>query len=355
MIYRSILMITLIAVSALLASCDKRELSDRAFVIAIAADKNHDPAESVKVILSIANVEAISSRGENDEMESLMYESGKTFAAALNGMENSVYKNVFFGHAKLLILSNDILNDSRLLKNVLDTVRRTTEINHRIIVLAAPSSEDYDFKDLMVYEKNKQPLLGFFVQNYFRNNASVPKMDLETLISAMETNRTALIPAIHIDSSGITISGAAVVKDWAQIYELNEDYAQAITWVLSKPRGTVVTADEASLEVNRINRKIAFAEKSGRLQCTLTLTVHGVIAGNPANADEKNALVKAFEDEIRDIVMKTYGKLYGELKTDGFGLRELLRKRHKGLFNAYGGNFTENLDFSADVTVKIVR
>ena len=328
----------------LLSAChDGIELTDRAFVIGFAIDKEGD---NVSVTLSIANVEAVSDRGDPEDLEELLEAEAPSLAAAMREVNNGVSSSVFFGHAKLLVLGENLLKDPIKLENVLDTLQRNNEINHRIIVLAAENASE-----TLDYEKNKEPLLGFFVQNFFENNdAPVPQMDLEVLINKMRTGQTALIPMINLDE-GVEISGAAVVDDFEFIGWLDEEEAIGLAWFLGKPAGAVVTTDDAAFEVIRSRRKVRFVERSGVLHCYITLTVNGNLTSG--KGDNRN-LQNEFEREIADILMTTFEKLYCELNTDGFGLREKLRRQNRRLYLEHGDNIADTVEFNVGVTVRLV-
>jgi hypothetical protein len=181
-----------------LCSCDKQELTDRAFVISIAIDRcNENPQEPIRLTLSIADVEAISERGEADEQEKLINATGADLAAAKRNAEKTICQNIFYGHAKLLIISHDVLQDEQMLRKSLETLQNNRQINHRILILVTePGTKAAEILD---YEKNKESLIGFFAQSYFRNNTHVSQMDLETLTDRRHTNRPFRIPVIRLD------------------------------------------------------------------------------------------------------------------------------------------------------------
>jgi len=325
----------------LFTSCyDLRELPDRAFVIGIAIDKNDG---NIAVTLSTANVEVISERGDPEDMETLVKAEAASLSAALRQLNNSVSRSVFFGHAKLLVLGEELLKDAELLETVLDTLQRNNEVNHRIIVLSAENAGD-----TLDFEKNKEPLLGFFAVNYFENNyAPVPRMDLETLINKMRTGQTALIPKLNIDGE-VSISGAAVTRGFKLLGTLDNNESIGLAWFLGKPAGAIVTAEGASFEVGRSHRSVNFTEKDGKLHCRITLTVTGSLTC----ARNRNNLTQAFEKEIASAVETTFKKLYNELNTDGFGLRELLHRHNRHLYNRHKDNMPETV-ITVEVNVNL--
>ncbi|MCL2377032.1 MAG: Ger(x)C family spore germination protein [Defluviitaleaceae bacterium] len=349
---------------------DRIELEGRAFAITIGIDAAEGD-EAFEVSMSIADVAAMEGQGNSDDAATLRIACGESLARAMGQIDAKISGKVYYGHTKAVVLGESVLADENLLREVVDTLSRKNDINIKCIVMATDASA----KDILEAKPQEQSLLGLYLSGFYNNNnantaASVVKLDLEGLVTSLQNDHSAVIPKITLDGEGeeaeVTISGVAIVRDFTLADYIPEDDMAGFLWLMENSAGAQIAIDEGDGHITFLVQKskvrLGFEEAGGQLHCTARLHAEGSIEGARFMDDyffdyqTMQKLQEEFAQKIRDEIEEVFGIFQHDFGVDGFGLKELMRKKYPRLYEVYGTdwrNTFENMVLVADVDVLI--
>jgi len=329
---------------------DRIELEGRAFVITIGIDAAEEGEEAFEVSMTIADVAAMEGQGNSDDAASLRTANGESLARAMGQIDAKINNKVYYGHTKAVVLGESVLADEDLLREVVDTLSRKNDINIKCIVMAT----DVSAKDILETKPQEQSLLGLYLSKFYNNNnvntaASVVKLDLEDLTTSLQNNHSVVIPKITLDGEGedaeITISGVAVVRDFALAGYIPEDDMAGFLWLMENGAGAQVAIDvedgHMTFLVQKSKMRLSLGQENGQLHCIANLRTEGSIEGARFmedylfDTDTMQQLQDDFAQKIRNEIEEIFYIFQHDFGVDGFGLKELMRKKYPQLYKAY--------------------
>jgi len=393
----------IVAVLALLVTLlsfnwDRIELESRAFVVTLGIDSADTDDARFEVSMNIAHTADKEGGGTNSVI--MRRAQGDSLAHAMGQLEASISEKVYFGHTKAIVLGEAVLQDASLLREVVDTLSRNSEIGIGTIVTAT----DKKAAEVLAARPKEQGLLGVYLSGFFNSKSpgskgsantasSAVKLDLEHLDLHLLTSGGVLIPLITLESDDeadndddggstdnsdsetdsadkeVIINGVAVVRDYALEGYISQDDMRGFLWLAESAAGTRVALETDSGHVTMListsSVRYGFSEKDVALVCRVTLKAEGSIQGMDY-ADRADALFgpdkmvmyqSDFADEIRAEAMAVLDILQ-DYAVDGLGLKERLRKKDRALFHRFASDGDwcaayESMAFEVDVDVVI--
>ena len=350
---------------------DRIELEGRAFVITIGIDAAEESDDVFEVSMSIADVAVMEGGSSADDVSTLRIASGESLARAMGQIDAKISEKVYYGHTKAVVLGESVISDEDLLREVVDTLSRKNDINIKCIVMAT----DVSAKEILEIKPQEQSLLGLYLSGFYNNNnsntaASVVKLDLEGLITSLQNDYSAVIPKITLDGEGeeveVTISGVAVVSDFALADYIPEDDMAGFLWLMENGAGAQVAIDAGdghiTLLVQKSKHRFSFEETNGKLHCIAQLHAEGSIEGARFmdsyffDMQTMQQLQDDFAQKIASEIEEIFDIFQNDFGVDGFGLKELMRKRYPQLYEVYGADWRdafENMVLVTEVDVLI--
>jgi len=334
---------------------DRTELEARAFVVAVGIDISDEDENRFEVSMSIADVAAMEGGGGDADVAVLRVADGESLACAMGQINAKICDTVYYGHTKAVVLGESILADEALLREVVDTLSRKNEINIKCIVMAA--GEDAVAKDILAAKPQEESLLGVYLSGFYNSNnvnaaANVVKLDLEGLIEGLRSTESAVIPRVKLEeeeeSKEVEISGVAVLRDFALAGHIDDDDMSGFLWLMEDASGAQVAVESGdghiTLLVQRSKAKLDFGESESdrrHLYCTIELRVEGSIEGarfmddNLYDTEVMQQLQNDFAIKICEEIEDILHIFQQDLGVDGFGLKEMLRKKNWQLYQAH--------------------
>lgn len=364
-IYLIIIIILLISMSIFTGCYDKIELENRGFVIAIGVDK-FEKDDRFKVNISIPNMDVLGGKGGSEKSEFVKSSSNKTLYAALKKIDTSSSQKLNYGQAKVVILGEDLLKDSELFKETIDSLERNTELNRRIIVLATEGKAE----DILKSELEGETLVGSFIANFYKNKSNkfgvAFRKDLQSIISQLAITKDAIIPKVTKKEDTLEFGGASVIKNFKLVGWLNEEKVRGYLWVKGNAEDAHVIADYDNtfipLRVNKNHSKIKFDEVNGKVICSIRIQVGGTIEefkfSDQSLKDKKvlEQLQNTYADIIKKEVENTFYEFQQTYKVDGFDFSDHLTKWNYDLYKKYNNDYSsisQNMQADIFVDVKI--
>jgi len=349
---------------------DRIELESRAFVVTLGIDVAEADDSRFEVSMNIAHT----ADRENGGTESVILRraEGDSLAHAMGQVEAAISEKIYFGHTKAIVLSEAVLEDASLLREVVDTLSRNNEINIKATVVATDKSA----AELLAARPRKQGLLGVYLSGFFNSSlgstnsaASAVKLDLEHLDLDLLISGSVLIPMITLEadegdesptdagggegdndsSQEVIISGIAVVRDYALIDRIEQSHMGGFLWLKEDAAGTRVVLEHENdrgyltFLTNHSKARMNFSDTDGVLLCRVTINVEGSIQGASYMGSDYSLHfdsrgMAAYEDDFAAKIKEEAEALFEELQglgVDGLGLKESLRKKDRLLYRRY--------------------
>lgn len=360
---KKFLAIILIISSLFLTGCwDKIEIDERAFVGGIYVDiiedgksKNgeikpfyeQDMKNRLKVIFTIANPKAIAGGGE---------EGFVTVEAIADSIPDAIRKigvrlnrTPFFAHSKVLVMSENVLKDEKVFKELIDYVDREPDLNAQVNVMML----DGRIEELVKIKPKLDIYLVTYIQGVFNNaqNLSyIVPIKLMQLTAQLNAGQKAHIPIITVKEDEIEIKGIALIKDNKLYKTVDEKYLRAFQFLNSQLKGgrkfINYNGTSVSYFIQDNYRDLYVKDDNGKLKFILKAELEGYIENNIFS---KEALEKKDLDKMEEILsesfklelMETIKYFQENVGADYLGLEDYTRKNYNKVYKKFKDNWDE--------------
>jgi spore germination protein len=260
-------------------------------------------------------------------------------------------RDIYMGHAKLLILSSNLLEYKEIVKEIVDYLQRDPNINRMLdIVVAEGTAEDY-IKFKPITEKSAQNYISGLMANSKRNSR-ILSINLNEFLILLSENGNVLLPRITLDKgkNELILSGAAIIKD----YELKGYFSALELMDIQMLRGKfnlgkkVIYMEGHPVDylIDGCKRNITVKEEGDKLSINVELSVEGQLGGyyvgkKILQKDEIENLQNIYNKSISVECEKVMEISKTEYEIDPFGVREYIEKFKPSLWNKIEGNWNE--------------
>ncbi|MEJ8552831.1 Ger(x)C family spore germination protein [Tepidibacter sp. Z1-5] len=372
----TILILTMI-ISALLTGCwDKVEINNRGFVIGLGIDKLKDDekkkeSNEIRVSFKIPNVALLGTKQTPTKESSFYWEAeGETFDTVINEIEAKSPFDLELSHNKVIILGKEILQDKKLLKQILDGIDRNRYFSRKLYLLAS----DEDASDIIGIKPNEQPLVGVYYGNILNSavsNGTVIDGSLNKIMQEMQENKSIVFPLTTktYNNKRIEIIGGVAVKDFELKEELNEPECRFLNMITQDNYNLIdIHVDYKSVPVSykitSTKSEMKVTEKNNNLMLDLYIDTEGDITqhelgvkGLVANDKGIKDVEKLSEDKIKENVNHLISKLQKN-SLDLINVKSTLYKYNQPLYKKVDEDFDQyfkNMKVNVHVESKIRR
>jgi spore germination protein KC len=366
---RTIPLIALIIIcTCLLTSCwNYKEVEKLAIVSGVAVDKNGE--DKVLVTVEIVSVQA----GQKQSTLKPVYIQavGNTFFDAARAMIAIQGKRLYWSHAKVVIVSEEIAKQG--VTKVLDFINRDAEVREDMWVLLSrgkSAREIFDSKPIL------ESLVSFEIDDTMRSQKSIsryPSVELyEFLDKIGSTETTTTIPTIKlIENMGMTVSyitGAAIIKKDKLLGYLGETDTKSMLWVQNELKGGLYpvkdvgeTKTNVSLEIFKSKTQIKPEVRDGMpiIKIKISTDVNiGEIMGHEDFISEKGRelVEKDAEAQLKKDIEKLIEKAQKEYKSDFLGFGESIKRSMPSVWRSIEKEWNEiftDIETSVEVDIRI--
>lgn len=332
--------------SLILTGCyDSKELDERDFVISIGVDALE--GNEIAAALGIAKgSDTGTGRGEVRTME------GSGFPQAIGLSTEKESRSMYFGHAKTLVLSSNLLENSSSLNSVIDTVLRNSQFSEKIVVLSTKGSAENILKTA---EKDEES--GLYVWDFYKNNSggveNSEPLSFKDFSTGIFSGRAVVVPLISAEE-GMSVAGGTVIDKSGVRGYLTAGEMQGKLYITGNAAGYLAEIDEGgtmgAVEITKSKGNISFEENNG-LICSITVDAKGAVISMPVGNYKQ--LEEGFEKSIYKDISAAVGKMQSEIKADGIGVTDRLEKEYEELYLKYGEEAFEKMRFNIKVNGKI--
>ena len=335
---------------------DQIEIDDRSFVSTLGVDKEDD---KYKLYFSTTEVSKNPDTKEESKESSINTSYGNTFTEAILSGNSYDSKQLYFGQTKAIIFSKDILEDKKMMREVLDTIERNQELSKKVLIFV---TED-EVNDVIETLESNNGVSGIELANFYKNNStsaiSTKILNFEDFLINLRENNLATIPKIGLEDEKIKIGGSGVVKDLVlmKFLTLEEDIDRLL--ILGELKGGIITLDynneQIPFRLIKNKSKISFNEDI----CNIDIGIKGNIEGYIFEGDtlldtEKiSDLEYICSEQIKVGILETLEKFQKVYKLD---VLNFTSKMYKKEYDFYSSKKTSKEkiyeDIKFDVSVK---
>lgn len=357
LITKIVILMFLIALPLTSLNWDRVELENRAFVNTLGVDAAADGG----FVASVLVVDALALE-EGDEAIKIFYQAaGQTLDEAIGWLAGETSKQIYFGHAKAVVLGGELLKNTEMLAQSLQNLLNFDEINSRIGVVGVAGYAADFMQDGGTPQGN---FLGSYLADFFgKNGVSVAtmetKMDLEQIFTTQHAGGAVLLPKIRLlneddDNTKIDFDGAFVLNNFKQAGHVAKEDLAGYIWLTANAKGMQVPLDGGlTLQVNQSRPKISFYKDDQALHCVATVDIKAQLQGRP-NAEKTAEIKQNATQKIEAQMALAFDIFQQNFAADALNLKDTLRKHHPALYRKFGGNWGEsfaNMHFTPVVKI----
>jgi len=368
--YKRWLLIFIITIFPVISSgCwNYREVDTLGIATGMAVDR--DPI-SKDYIVSVEIID-ISSDTKKSTISSEIYTSkSKTMFDAIRNMIEITGKRIFWSHAKVLIVSEDIAKEGII--PVLDWSLRDSEIRNDLdLLIAKGSSAEQILKDKN-YSGNS---MSFHIDNILKNQKSISKyVDTKLFRNKIEIAKNNLAATVEIiskkeinDEKSLVVDGSAIFKGDKLIGYLDGNETMQMLMLRNKLKAGVIplknvcnSNTDVTLEIFNNNTKLKNVYSGGKL--TLKIDVYTTVAIAELSGDEdlikedkRKLLQQDAEMRIKENLNNLISKMQREYDADVFGFQQFIENNNPKIYKELkknNDNIFKNLQTDINVHINI--
>ncbi|RKD30920.1 Ger(x)C family spore germination protein [Thermohalobacter berrensis] len=362
-------------ITVLLGGCwDKIEINERAFVFAIGIDKfkpkNMNGAEEKRYIITYAfpNVKTLADQGGDEKPRFVIRSIGQNMFQVSDILTTRSNRTMFFGHTKVIIISEDVARDPIAFREVIDGLERYHAIGRKVDVLISKETA----KKAIDIVPDFEPVTGSYLRGILtakKRSARFTPTTLGDIGANMHGGGSILIPMVTPGETDLKVAGAAIIKNYRLIGWLGEKENRSVMFVKGEVEREDITTKYKDITIaysveNVESNKTAKVE-DGKIKVGIFVNIEGFIERYRFDAkqdllDDKilQEIEKSLQNTIAKEIKGTIRKLQEEFSADVIGIEDYLSKFKPDIWEQVEDNWNEvfkDIIIDVEVDVKVRR
>ncbi|TYS67468.1 Ger(x)C family spore germination protein [Sutcliffiella horikoshii] len=304
--------IWLMAFLLMLSGCnDMREIDQRGMVLGISIDQGEEKKYKISIQLPILGKGQNGGSPAKSEEFEVLWSEGDTVWEALSNLESKTPNVLFFGHLKVIVISEKIAASS--INGSLDLVDRIPDIGNKVFLLI---SKDEEASKFLETESSLVKLPALYVNQFFRADKKLARSQPVRVFQYRRDRNTvsssAIIPIAQTIDSEIIIENMAVLKEDTLVEVLlgNEVAASQLIKGEKVEEMNYVTEIESKEKLVSVSLSRIMLESKVEFQKVSPITFDIQVSG------EGNIVELSAGETSKDFIKKLEAKLNQDLKTD---------------------------------------
>lgn len=333
---KRLLLVFFIITALCISGCwNYSEISDKRIVAGAGIDYNK---EKEMLELTVEIVRPVMAAGKTQIKPENFSGLGDNLFNAIRNLISKTGKKVFWSHAKVLVLSEDLIKEKEKFLSVIDFIKRDAETRDDIMLLV---SREKTAKEIFGTNAKVQEINSFHMEDMLQNQKSISKYRSVPLWKFVDElsgeGISATLPTVNVIEYNkkrvAQIFGTAVFKGTEKIGWLNGMETKAFLFVIDELKGGTMVTEETEItkepilitfEIfdNKTKVKPVYKDEKLAMKIDIKTMVNIIeIDGTIDFMDEKNLKIiqKNGEDTIKKMVENVIKKVQEEYKSDIFG------------------------------------
>ena len=350
-------LLMIMMICALLGGCwNYRSLGEMAITSGVAVDR--DPNTGL-YHLSFEIVDLSGPVKEKGIQARLIESDGVTLFDAVRNAKKRIVNKVFFGHMKLVVLSEDLVRNTDM-STLIDFFLRDAECRETMCVAV---SREATAKDLLTIYGIGAPMVAYEIQKIIEEDqkvtASTSNAEIFEMYNILNGEGIELaLPAFHNTvNDGEPASeadGIAVFKGERFVGYLTPQESKSFLFVTNQLHGGVITCSSKSadgpidttLEISDNKTKLSFDNKDGQITINIETETDTFLneSNEPLDALDTET-IKTIEMNASQRVMQniceTIDKVRKDYNSDIFGFGNLIYRQDPNLWRSLADRWDE--------------
>lgn len=367
-----LLALILLLNTLLTCSCwNYREISDMTIVAGGGAD--YDSEKDVFVLTAELTYPSAAEQ-EIQVLSELITDTGQNVFDAIRTMIRRTGAMLFWGHAKIFIISESLAKNKEKLLSVVDFLFRDAAVRNDIYLLVAKNATP---KEILEADIKIQTITSFHLTETFENEKSISKYHAvplwEFVDSLTAKGISPTLPTVTINEQKektiAEIFGTSVFKDGALVGYIDAIETRSYLFIINKLEGGVLVVDEkidkdfsrVSLEISESKTKVTPTYSNDKFTMNIDIETSvniSEIQGEINFMEEKfTKILKAdAEKQLKNQVNSVIKKVQDEFGADIFGFGQIVQYEMPKLWKEIEGDWNdyfEELEVQTNVTINI--
>ena len=350
---RRLLLLSCVLLALTSSGCwNYKEVDDMGIVAGVAVDLEPETGKLLLTLEMVDTKQSLEKSQSNSQMVSL---SGDTLFEIVRNMISMTGKKLFWSHAKTIVLSKEVAQQSVV--SIIDWFTRDTETRADVYIFI---SDEPTAREVLDREGTTDSVLSFELEQMMRQEkytSTAPVVEIWDFIDKLESRgKMAIAPVIDLMEIGKEkterVHGTAVFYRDKMVGKLNGDETKAMLFVKNEIRGGVLAVQnklgkpEFSLEIYKNKTKIKPVGTADSLRLEIHTTTYTgldeVMTTNgfthPTSIEEIQELAEEqLEEEMKAVIQK----MQQQYKTDIFGFGEYIHENKPKLWEEIKDEWNE--------------
>lgn len=371
--------IFLLGSMCLVTGCwDSTELNEKHVVLDVAIDKNtemNNGEDDSKVIseqngytvtYAIPDIAKLSGNDSlSDDVKTVLSVNSASIGESIDKIEAQTQNTISFSHTKALILGEELLKDSRLLKMAMNSFMENTEVGRATYLLAARGKAN----EISSAESYQNPIIGLYVTKFFNNTeraiGDCEEQTLGNFNKEIKEYRVSTLPIIsqNKEDSTLQINNGAVIKDYSLVGWLDADEIRAKMLLDEKVKDLPIIVkidnNDYMYQLQSEECKINYRKQDGKLfidikiENTGKLTEYALYDLTQDNGEViSRRVAQKVNKKLEQTILAGIEKAQN-LNADFLHLSLDLYRKHPDIWKQYETTWQENLYSGTEINISV--
>ncbi|MBT2217771.1 Ger(x)C family spore germination protein [Virgibacillus dakarensis] len=362
----------------LLTGCwDQVDIEERGFIIGSGIDMADEQKKQGRVLTLThqfvvpAGLGAPMQGGGDQKAFDNLSASGESMFEISRKMTEQSSKLPFYRHEKIIVISNEVAKLPYLFGEMMDIFLRNPEMRRSIKVAVADGKAEDVLNTKPESEKIPAIYLDSVMENSFENDSGMEPVKIGEVHEFLMGKMSYVLPRIIAREKSVESEGSAVFQGYnnQMIGTLNDAETKALNLIIGKAKQGIINISlnqkNITYEMEEAKSKIKLDTNDIRhLDVYVDINVSGVISEtfgteNLFQRSTFKEIEKHVSREIETKAEQTIKKAQQELKTDIFGIGNMLKERHYDQWQQIhdnwdrGANYFSQSTFHVNTTTRI--
>lgn len=305
----------------------------------------------IKVTFGFPNISKLGpGKGTVYEEQNIAAES-YSMSGAISIAVSKSSRNLYFGHSKLLLLSDEILRHPETVKEFMDYFQREPKLNRMMYVAVVDGLAEEYIKAKPSMEQNIESYLKGIMENS-SSNATILPVTLNEFLILLSESGNALLPRLSFDKSKneMYLSGVGLIKNYNLIGYMNTVETSDVEMLRGKLKGgkkvIFLNGHPIDYVITELKRKIKLVSFDGKkLKFNVDINMEGNIAGyyvldNVFGGNKLDKIEGYFDKSLSEESEKVIKITQNEFQIDPIGFREYLKKFKPSVWKQVENNWS---------------
>lgn len=260
----------------LIGCWDSADIDQRSLVLGVAIDPTENHQVQMSIELPILGTSLGGSETSSSEGSRVLSTTGTTVAEMATLLENRLWRAIFFGHTKVVVINEEVARDG--IWPYIDFFDRNPNTSRRIKFIIANG----EAADVFAIDNPLEPLASLYLSQLIEMpgpNAAAITLNFQDMARLLELTGDAALPRVRATDTELVVGGAALIKDYKFIAWLGENEARATQMLYNAVRSERITVsiDERIYvyTVRQIDTKIKARLVDGKIEFDIALSSDG--------------------------------------------------------------------------------